>query len=136
MLFVRLFNLCLFDFVGFLLVSGKNCDCGAPRTFLSPFWRFSRAYMFVCTGCLDVPELGTSCYIFLGIPDQPSIYQIANLIYYSSLPFSDLKDASWIDQIMSPIEPLKCFYQFCFLIPLAQQSCSEHFPTLHEVLII
>ena len=42
-----------------------------------------------------------------------------------------------IDQIMmSPIELLKCCYQFGFLIPLAQQLCSEHFPTLHEVLII
>ena len=41
------------------------------------------------------------------------------------------------DQIMmSPIELLKCCYQFGFLIPLAQQLCSEHFPTLHEVLII
>ena len=42
-----------------------------------------------------------------------------------------------IDQIMmSPIELLMSRYQFGFLIPLAQQACSEHFPTLHEVLII
>ena len=42
-----------------------------------------------------------------------------------------------IDQIMmSPIELLKCCYQFVFWIPLAQQFCSEYFPTLHEVLII
>ena len=35
-LFVRLFDLCLFGFVGFLflLVSGKGCDCGTPWTFL------------------------------------------------------------------------------------------------------
>ena len=42
-----------------------------------------------------------------------------------------------IDQIMmSHIELLKCCCQFGFLKPLAQQLCSEHFPTLHEVLII
>ena len=35
-----------------------------------------------------------------------------------------------IDQItMSPIELLKCCYQFGFLISLAQQLYSEHFPT-------
>ena len=38
--------------------------------------------------------------------------------------------------MMSPIELLKCCYQFGFLITLAQQLCSEHFPRLHEVLII
>ena len=38
--------------------------------------------------------------------------------------------------MMSPIELLKCCYQFGFLIPLAKQLCSEHFPTPHEVLII
>ena len=41
-LFVRLFDLCLFLFVGFLflLVSGKAavCDCGTPWTFLLPFF--------------------------------------------------------------------------------------------------
>ena len=42
-----------------------------------------------------------------------------------------------IDQIMmSPIELLKCCYQFGFFIPLAQQLCNESFPTLHEVLIV
>ena len=42
-----------------------------------------------------------------------------------------------IDQIMmSLIERLKCCYQFGVLIPLAQQPCNEHFPTLYEVLII
>ena len=39
-LFVRLFDLCLFGVVGFLflLVSGKGCvcDCGTPWTFLLP----------------------------------------------------------------------------------------------------
>ena len=37
-LFVRLFDLCLFGFVGFLflLVSGV-CDCGTSWTFLLPF---------------------------------------------------------------------------------------------------
>ena len=43
MLFVRLFDLCLFGFVGFLflLVSGRAavCDCGTPCTFLLPFLR-------------------------------------------------------------------------------------------------
>ena len=38
--------------------------------------------------------------------------------------------------IMSPIDLLKCCCQFGFLIPLAQQLCSEYFPTLHEVPII
>ena len=40
-LFVRLFDLCLFGFVGFLLllVSGKGCgDWGTPWTFLLPFF--------------------------------------------------------------------------------------------------
>ena len=39
-LFIRLFDLCLFGFVGFLflLVSGK--DCGTPWTFLLPFFFF------------------------------------------------------------------------------------------------
>ena len=40
-LFVRLFDLCFFGFVGFLflLVSGKGCgcDCGTPWTFLYPY---------------------------------------------------------------------------------------------------
>ena len=33
--------------------------------------------------------------------------------------------------MMYSIELLKCCYQFVYLIPLAQQLCSEHFPTLH-----
>ena len=41
-LFIRLFDLCLFGFVGFisLLVSGKAaiCDCGTFWTFLLPFF--------------------------------------------------------------------------------------------------
>ena len=43
-LFVRLFDLCLFGFVGFLflLVSGRaadcDCDCGTPWTFLLPLF--------------------------------------------------------------------------------------------------
>ena len=41
-LFVCLFDLCLFGFVGFLflLVSGKGCglDCGTSWTFLLPFF--------------------------------------------------------------------------------------------------
>ena len=46
-----------------------------------------------------------------------------------------LEIAIGIDQIMmSPIELLKCCYQFGFLIPLAQNLCSEHFPMLNEVL--
>ena len=38
-LFVRLFDLCLFGFVCFLflLVSGNGWDCGTPWTFLLPF---------------------------------------------------------------------------------------------------
>ena len=43
-LFVRLFDLCLFGFVGFLflLVSGKGwvCDCGFPWNFLLPFFSY------------------------------------------------------------------------------------------------
>ena len=41
MLFVRLFGLCLFRFVGFLFLLGLGraavCDCGTPWTFLLPF---------------------------------------------------------------------------------------------------
>ena len=40
-LFVRLFGLCLFRFVGFLFLLGLGraavCDCGTPWTFLLPF---------------------------------------------------------------------------------------------------
>ena len=43
-LFVRLFGLCLFRFVGFLFLlgSGKGpvCDCGTPWTFLLPFFYY------------------------------------------------------------------------------------------------
>ena len=42
MLFVRLFDLCLFGFVGFLFLLGSGkaavCDSGTPRTFLLPFF--------------------------------------------------------------------------------------------------
>ena len=44
-LFVRLFGLCLFRFVGFLFLLGSwglgraaVCDCGTPWTFLLPFF--------------------------------------------------------------------------------------------------
>ena len=41
-LFVRLLNLCLFRFVGFLFLWGLGraavCDCGTPWTFLLPFF--------------------------------------------------------------------------------------------------
>ena len=41
-LFVRLFGLCLFRFVGFLFLWGLGraavCDCGTPWTFLLPFF--------------------------------------------------------------------------------------------------
>ena len=43
-LFVRLFDLCLFGFVCFLFSSSWGlgraavCDCGTPRTFLLPFF--------------------------------------------------------------------------------------------------
>ena len=42
-LFVHLFDLCLF---GFLLVSGKAavCDCGTPWTFLLPFFRVNTEF--------------------------------------------------------------------------------------------
>ena len=38
-LFVRLFDLCLFGFVGFLFLLGY-CDCGTLWTFLLPFFFF------------------------------------------------------------------------------------------------
>ena len=42
-LFVRLFGLCLFRFVGFLFLLGSGkaavCDCGTPWTFILPFLR-------------------------------------------------------------------------------------------------
>ena len=41
-LFVRLFDLCLFGFVGFLFLLGLGraavCDCGTPWNFLLPFF--------------------------------------------------------------------------------------------------
>ena len=44
--FLRLFDLCLFGFVGFLflLVSGI-CDCGSPWTFLLPFFYSTRRFV-------------------------------------------------------------------------------------------
>ena len=36
-LFVRLFGLCLFRFVGFLFLLGSGKGCGSPWTFLFPF---------------------------------------------------------------------------------------------------
>ena len=50
-LFVRLFGLCLFRFVGFLFLLGSGraavCDCGTPWTFLLPFLR-----MCICCSCI------------------------------------------------------------------------------------
>ena len=39
---VRLFDLCLFGFVGFLFLLGRAavCDCGTPWTFLLPLFFF------------------------------------------------------------------------------------------------
>ena len=58
MLFVRLFDLCLFGFIGFpfLLVSGGGggggaavCDCGTPWTFLLPFFATRSKIQPECT---------------------------------------------------------------------------------------
>ena len=52
MLFVLLFDLCLFGFVGFLflLVSGKSWeDCGTPWTFLLPFFFFRNYFAEMLT---------------------------------------------------------------------------------------
>ena len=50
-LFVRLFGLCLFRFVGFLSSWGLGravvCDCGTPWTFPLPFLRWSTLYRHV-----------------------------------------------------------------------------------------
>ena len=44
-LFVRLFGLCLFIFVGFLFLLGLEraavCNCGTPWTFLLPFFTYN-----------------------------------------------------------------------------------------------
>ena len=44
--FVRLFDLCLFGFVGFLFLLGPGkgcvCNCGTPWTFLLPFFSTTR----------------------------------------------------------------------------------------------
>ena len=49
-LFVRLFDLCLFGIVGFLflLVLGRAavCDCGTPWTFLLPFFQIKSLIFF------------------------------------------------------------------------------------------
>ena len=51
--FVRLFDLCLFSFVGFLLllVSGRAavCDCGIPWTFLVQCSRYNQEKRWVKT---------------------------------------------------------------------------------------
>ena len=57
-LFVRLFDLCLFGFVGFLFLWGLGraavCDCGHPWTFLLPFFaddkqqqKFYKMYLII-----------------------------------------------------------------------------------------
>ena len=50
MLFVRLFDLCLFGFVGFLFLLGSGkaavCDCGTPLTFLLPFFALCFVLVF------------------------------------------------------------------------------------------
>ena len=52
MLFVRLFGLCLFWFVGFLFLLGLGraavCDCGTPCNFLLPF------YIYLCGLCKSI----------------------------------------------------------------------------------
>ena len=52
-LFVRLFGLCLFGFVGFLFLLGLGraavCDCGTPWTFLLPL--FSEVNLFRVLSC-------------------------------------------------------------------------------------
>ena len=51
-LFVRLFDLCLFGFIGFLFLlgSGKGwvCDCGTPWTFLLPVFDLECFFGFFC----------------------------------------------------------------------------------------
>ena len=58
MLFVRLFDLCLFGFVGFLflLLSGKAavCECGTP-------WTFSLTFVFIIYKCLRVGGNSVAC---------------------------------------------------------------------------
>ena len=48
-LFVRLFGLCLFIFVGFLFLLGFDrasvCDCGTPWTFVLPFFLTHQCYI-------------------------------------------------------------------------------------------
>ena len=56
-LLVRLFDLRLFGFVGFLflLMSGKGaavCDCATPWTFLLPFFFFFFFFFFFCKSLL------------------------------------------------------------------------------------
>ena len=57
-LFVRLFGLCLFGFVGFLFLVGLGraavCDCGTPWTFLLPFLlSFYHTFYFICVFLLS-----------------------------------------------------------------------------------
>ena len=75
-LFVRLFDLCLFGFVSylFLLVSGKAavCDCGTPWTFLLPcLWRLA-IFVAVCffLNCIHLVRMGRGyfgCFFFFSM---------------------------------------------------------------------
>ena len=86
MLFVRLFGLCLFKFVGFLFLLGLGraavCDCGTPWTFLLPF-------------CLEIwiCFLLKCCYIFkdLNRRDMRCIHWLSREITLSKLDMSLFK---------------------------------------------
>ena len=72
--FVRLFDLCLFGFVGFLflLVSGKGCvcDCGTPWTFILPFFHTSlllQTWPLLLCCLIHLPYYFVAGYIFLTI---------------------------------------------------------------------
>ena len=66
-LFVRLFDLCLFGFVGFLSSSwglgrAAVCDCGTPWTFLLPVFFF---FFFLSCAVSVYKEVGHRCSLLV-----------------------------------------------------------------------
>ena len=96
-LFVRLFGLCLFRFVGFLFLLGLGraavCDCGTPWTFLLPFLNITALELrvrFLTSKIILSPyfcrpfQCGSSFAVLLSLCGSGSICGVCFAIVYSS----------------------------------------------------
>ena len=82
--FVRLFDLCLFGFVGFLFLlgSGKGyvCDCGTPWTFLLPFFTGNRSEVIQNSRHrMQGGRLFTSTRLYISVLDVHSCRNMLNV---------------------------------------------------------